>query len=268
MPAKFEDSTHQLWHCETSDGSMVLKLCNQQSVDQSSFWVGLNQLFGIDFPKQLGTSKSTANYLNRHGAFVVPEVIAAKDNHFVLTRFLAGEDLDATRVTADHVVQLAQHIGRLHQQRFSAWGDLHQPTFAPSAWGQRLRETLRLLADNSAIDIPEDLLAQVLAIDYHETAFVPIMPDLRWDQLRLSTDSNQIALIDLDAFVIGPRSLELVLLEYLLSSEQFVLFKSTYMRLNDWPDYHAQKTAYQLLLFLMNVLGETDLASWIQGVEF
>ena len=50
MPRKFHDSTHQLWHCETAESAMVLKVCDHQAVAQSGFWQILNLLFEADFP--------------------------------------------------------------------------------------------------------------------------------------------------------------------------------------------------------------------------
>ncbi len=268
MPAKFEDSTHQLWHCDTVDGPMVLKVCALASVQQSTFWYGLNALFGVGFPNRLGDTRSTAKLLKANGYFAIPEVIAAQDNHFVLTRFLAGEDVDDSHVTDADVVQLAQHIGQLHQLRFEQWGDLHAPQLTAEQWRTRLVNTLEALVKQSELALPASLLADILAQAplIEASDFVPIMPDLRWDQLRRLENSDQLALIDLDAFVIGPRALELVLILYLLTPAQLSLFKQTYCKLNDWPDFAAQKRSYQLLLFLMNVLGETDLTRWMARV--
>lgn len=263
MPAKFADSTHQLWHCDTVDGPMVLKVCQPHAIAQSSFWQGINHLFGIQFPQQLGQTLATAAYLKTHGFFNLPTVISAVNNRYVLTRFVAGTDVDQLPITHPLITQLAQHIGQLHQQRFKTWGDLHAPQWLPEQWNQRLHASITQLAQQSSLTIPTALLDQALsqALTLNETAFVPIMPDLRWDQLRQSTN-GQLALIDLDAFVIGPRNLELVLMLYLLTPSQLTLFKDTYCQWHDWPDLNTQ-SAYQLLLFLMNVLGETDCNAWM-----
>lgn len=266
MSAKFEDSTHQLWHCNTVDGAMVLKVCNLASVQQSTFWLGLNALFGVDFPKRLGDTQRTEKLLTDRGYFAVPEVVAALDKRFVLTRFLAGEDADTTRVSDADVTQLAQHVGQLHQLRFERWGDLHAPQFTAEEWRSHLANTLEVLIKQNALEIPANLLSNVLAeiTQIKATDLVPIMPDLRWDQLRRPEGDETLALMDLDAFVIGPRALELVLIMYLLTPAQLDIFKSIYCQLNTWPDLNQEIRSYQLLLFLMNVLGEADLASWMQ----
>lgn len=267
MPNKFADSTHQLWQCQTSEGEMVLKVCNDATVARSSFWLGVNHLFGLDFPNSLGEINFSHDFLTQHGALKVPDLIAAKAKRFVLTRFLAGVDLDANAVDDKWVIALAKHIGKLHQCTYKNWGSLHAPKFTAEDWPKRLHETLKYLATKTDSQISEPLLREMLAQakSIEETEFVPMMLDLRWDQLRMLDDGG-LALIDLDAFVIGPKYLDLVLLSYVLSPAQLVLFKREYCQTHAWPDDAAQSPCYQLLLFLMNILGETNLAKWMKQI--
>jgi len=206
IPSKFEDSTHTLWHCETIDGPMVLKLCSVSSIQQSNFWVGLNHLFDLGFPETLSGIQKTHTLVDTKGLF--------------------------------------------------------------NTWGTRLSSTIQRLVARleNTITIPPILLQRVLkqTASLNESVFVPIMPDLRWDQFRYTTEVDQITLIDLDAFVIAPPSLELVLLEYILTPSQMTTFKAIYTKTHDWPDYSAYKSCYQLLLFLMQVLGKTDLEKWMR----
>ena len=268
LASKFADSTHYIFLCDTTDGRMVLKVCNEAAVTKSGFWKGFNGLFGADFPNSLGAIKQTHDLLSDQGLYAVPEFMAS-NYRFVLTRFVAGEDLDAGQVTNIMVEQLAQHIAQLHQAPQSIWGAIHAPIYQAADWRKRFHAELLSLAAQSAVAIPKALLQDVLtqASQLQETEFVPIMLDCRWDQFRRLGNAeprNTLALVDLDAFVMGPRTLELVLLEYVLTSSQFLIFKNAYMVNNDWPDYAMQKPCYQLLLFLMQVLGETDLAKWMR----
>jgi hypothetical protein len=268
MQSKFEDSTHRLWYCKTEDGPMVLKVCHQDAITKSNFWLGMNQLFGLDFPNSLGQIINTYTLLSEKRHFTVPEFVAAKASRFVLTRFLPGTDMHACLVTDAIVLALAKHIAGLHQLRHDKWGSLTEPARTQISWSTQLQLTLQELDKKSVISIPVSLMREVLAKTKGLTDidFVPIMLDLRWDQFRFldnATLDNAFALVDLDAFVIGPRALELVLLEYVLTASQFELFKRHYSLECDWPDYSQQKPCYQLLLFLMNVLGERDLDRWM-----
>ena len=267
IPSKFDDSTHLVWHCQTADGEMILKVCNQATVAQSSFWLGLTHLFGADFPVNLGSIGQTHDFLAQNGALNVPAYVASAPKRYVLTRFLTGVDLEAGQINDAQVIALANHIARLHQRANTHWGNLHAPAFASNDWGNRLHATLRYLVAQRGLQIADSLISTILLQASHikETAFVPMMLDLRWDQLR-SVDDGKLALIDLDAFVTAPKSLDLVLLQYVLSPADWILFKAQYCQTQAWPDYTQQKPCYQLLLFLMNMLGETDLTCWMNRI--
>ena len=279
LPSQFADSTHQVFLCDTVDGRMVLKVCDDAVVAKSDFWHGVNDLFGVNFPNSLARIQRTYDVLAEQGLYAVPAFVVSSrsefQHQFVLTRFIEGSDIEAAnstkRVTDAMVVQLAKHIAQLHQYTKKNWGDLHAPTYAASEWSERLHATLLALAEQSAVIIPEPILQDVLtqAKTLQEAEFVPMMLDLRWDQFRWIENAQSpdaLALIDLDAFVVAPRALDLVLLEYILTLQQFALFKATYTATDDWPDYSAQKSSYQLLLFLMQVLGETDLVQWMKRI--
>jgi len=264
IAAKFEDSTHQLWHCETVDGPMVLKLCNHQIVQASTFWQAMNKLFDINFPASLAHIDKTHFFLNQEGRLQIPEFIASEASTFVLARYLKGDDVDFGQVSDDMVIQLARHLAKLHQIKYSLWGAFHHAEFLSSQWSTRLQQALSSLAEVHPITIPEDILEQALqqAAKLDIDIFVPIMLDLRWDQMLHQHDQLS-AIVDMDAFVIGPRELELVLLEYQLNQHQAEIFAKAYQKNADWPDLTEQRFCYRLLLFLMNSLGETDVEKWM-----
>lgn len=263
LETTFEDSTHQLWRCDTEDGLMVLKICRQESVEHSSFWLGMNELFDVDFPDSLDSAEFSFNLVREYGCLTVPQLITARAGRFVLTRYIPGQHI--VEVSDESVIALARHIVSLHKQVSTTWGRLNAPMLSTQDWNKRLKQSICKLLERSPDCLSRFNLDEALAQieDINETEFVPIMPDLRWDQLRLMEDGN-LAVIDLDAFVIGPAALELVLLEYILTADQFELFKDTYQQHHIWPEYDQQRASYQLLLFLMNVLGEADLVKWME----
>ncbi len=260
----YDDSSHDIFFCETVAGKMVLKICRHDVIEHSQFWCGINHLFAADFPQNLGQAAETYTLLRSVGTLAVPELIQAKAGQFVLTRFVAGQDMSPTLANQSSISDLAHHISHYHQYVHSLWGELLTPQFPAISWPERLMNTLLWLIQQNKISVPVtmmDDIRQRMEI-LTETHFVPVMLDLRWDQFRVMA-SGQLALIDLDAFVLAPPALELVLLEYVLTAEQFAQFKTIYKASIPWPDYELQRPCYQLLLFLMNVLGEQDLNKWM-----
>lgn len=266
IPAKFEDSTHQLWQCETVDGPMVLKCCNHQTIQNSTFWQGMNQLFDMNFPASLDHIGKTHHFLNEAGMIQVPEFVASGASAFVLARYLEGADVDFEQVSDDMVVQLARHIVKVHQSKRSLWGTLEYAEFSSTQWSSRLQQTLRSLAQVNPTAIPEAFIEEALqqAANFSIDSFAPIMLDLRWDQM-LHQQGQLSAIVDMDAFVVGPRELELTLLEYQMNAEQAELFINIYQQTAEWPDLTEQRLSYRVLLFLMNSLGETDIHKWMNA---
>jgi aminoglycoside phosphotransferase (APT) family kinase protein len=265
MPSQFEDSTHQLWHCETVDGPMVLKVCGTNNIQKSVFWQGMNSLFNAGFPESLGDIQSIYHYLNSNSLISVPVFVAAERKSFVLAKWINGETVSSEKLTEQMIIQLAEYLSHHHQQIHTSWGPFHQAEFSAEQWPVRLKDTLKRLAEHHPSSIPENILnfAVEQAKGIRVEKFMLIMPDLRWDQF-LTQQNKLTALVDLDAIVLGPRELELVLLEYLLDADQADLFKQHYQQQHSFPDLSKVRDSYRLLLFLMNVLGEKNITTWLQ----
>lgn len=244
---------------------MVLKVCDQHRIKKSVFWQGINSLFKADFPANLGDSATIYQRIAVMTDLTIPEHIASDAASFVLAAWLEGEAIKASCVSDAMVLQLADHLGKLHQQTQSKWGAFHQANLMSQDWSKQLIDTIELLAKNHHRGLDKAILTQALQQAKAVTAaeFVPIMLDLRWDQF-LQCNNQLSALVDLDAFVIGPRELEFVLLEYILSERQAGLFKQQYQQYQAIPDLRRVRSCYRLLLFLMFVLGEPSLTEWLK----
>lgn len=273
LPVMYDDSTNRLWQCETVDGSMMLKVCDHHNVKSSTFWLGMQSLFDINLPRQLAHFDQLYSHINKSSSLTIPEYIASaslseddSSSAFILARFLSGKMVESSDIDARMVRELAAHISQLHQNQRGTWGAVYFQGKDVSLWNDCLQKTLIKLADKSNRIISNAILNEALAeIDnYTVETFVPIMPDLRWDQF-LQQDGNLTALVDLDAIVYGPRELELVLLEFLLDEQQAMIFSEKYQQLHSLPDLSPVRKPYRLLLFMMNVLGEENVDAWMQA---
>ncbi len=272
LPSLYDDSTHQLWDCETKQGDLILKVCNKRNVKQSSFWQGMNTLFAVDLTKQLGEFQSVYTKVAKFGLLNIPDYIASssiaeKGPAFIACKKLAGSMVMPTDINKGMVRQLAGHIAVLHQHQQKSWGQISHPKFDAIQWPSRLQNSLIQLAkDNHAIPIKllDEVVEQAGKIKVEN--FVPVMVDLRWDQF-LQQDGIINALVDLDAFVFAPRELEWVLLEYLLDQQQMSEFCKAYQQIVTAPDLSQVRKPYRLLLFLMNVLGAKSIEQWMLSPE-
>ena len=268
----FDDTTNSSWWIETSTGPQVLKLCDEQWIMESSFWQGMSSLFGLELSHSMADYSQVYNLISTLSPLTVPRLIQAGSSYgngefpgFLLAEGLEGRYIINSDVTVFLVKQLAQHLSQLHQHRQTNWGALTAAEFEPSHWPKRLSETLIQLSEKRS-DISSEIISESLeqAQRCVVNEFVPIMPDLRWDQFLIN-DEKLSALVDLDAFVFAPRELELILLEYVFDQQQADLFISYYQQSHSLPDLSKVRTAYRLLLFMMNVLGEQDIDVWMQA---
>ena len=262
---QFEDSTNQLWLCESEQTpARVLKVCSWAGVMDSDFWVGMQSLFGLNYPQVMGAYGAVYSRLDGLTGIPIPKLLACESATLDFSGFLYCSKLPGITVSEVHnnmVVQLANHIAQLHQATHSQFGTLFNPQYSANIWWPKVIDTIQLLAQKQNVSVDQTLLQTEQACP---DSFVPIMPDLRWDQF-LSDSKKLTGLVDLDAFVFGAVELEFVILEYLLTEEQSAMFKSIYQAYQAIPDLTACREIYRVLLFFMNVLGEKSLDAWMQA---
>lgn len=92
----------------------------------------------------------------------VPELIASRANRFVLTRFLAGLDVNTSQASNQIVIQLAHHISQLHQCQYTTWGNVHRPTLSAIDWSSRLQQLLLTHIQQHALAISAQRLNEML----------------------------------------------------------------------------------------------------------
>jgi len=285
LPQRFTDSTHELWqlqlarqlkttrqlktarqlkkaHPEFATQCAFLKVCTNT---KSPFWQIMQQLFGLDLKKEIPAFSNLYQHIGSLTSLKIPELIQAasfrkkemkEEDAYILTSELSGsavEDVSPLMAT-----QLAEYLAEMHQDKSQNWGLMTKPVYSKEQWPQRLKQVLIDFSkqQNVAGDIYLSAIKSCEKIACEE--FVPVMPDLRWDQF-LQQDQKLTALVDLDAFVFAPRELDFVLLEFILEKEQFAAFLKVYSQAHTIPDITEVRPAYRLLLFLMQVQGELDI---------
>ncbi|WP_127470307.1 phosphotransferase [Thiomicrorhabdus aquaedulcis] len=278
IPQAFEDSTHSLWalYSQSLNKAYVLKLCRAQDLKNSVFWNGMHGLFGLNLPQQLATFKHTYKDMARWGLLKVPVLHACGNEQapfagFLLTERMQGNALQAHHVTALMVEQLAQHLAQLHLHTQRNFGALHLANNQDDndskdnnalAWPGQLFNTVQNLLSDDAQERAVWLALQANLAQLNESVFVPLMVDLRWDQF-LQQNGQLTGLVDLDAMVWAPKTLELVMLEYLLTPAHAKVFMQHYGQVHDVPNLQKVRGLYRFLLYKMQVLGSCNLHDWM-----
>ncbi|MDC9725221.1 MAG: hypothetical protein PSN44_04800 [Gammaproteobacteria bacterium] len=125
----FEDTTNSSWWLETSEGAQVLKLCDDQWVNESSFWQGMQSLFGLKLPHSMADYDHVYSLISSLSPLTIPRLIQSASccangefPGFLLAEGLEGHYIISSDVTVVIVRQLAHHIGQLHQHQHTHWG--------------------------------------------------------------------------------------------------------------------------------------------------
>ena len=269
IPQAFSDSTHRLWCLQNPnkpDLNYILKMCSNT---QSPFWQIMQDLFDYDLKAEIAYFSDTYDFIGQTCDIKIPSLLRAEVNNdfsYVLTTELEGKACGSN--INDHMIrQLARHLAQLHDKNCQQWGRLQKPQFKAKDWSRCLKITLERSSKKwGGVFLQSDMyLKQALdACDaINSSEFVPLIPDLRWDQF-LQKDNEISGFVDLDAFVYAPRELDFIILEYILSKHQFDIFNSVYSEYHSIPDIALARPAYRLLLFYMQILGEVDLEDWIK----
>ncbi len=280
IPVPFEDSTHQLWVCRFPFEQRFLKVCSVSRNEGTIFWQAVSKLFGFELESSLGQYEKVYQTVAVCSPLVTPKLWHSAScieeggrnfSGFLLTEYLEGQVLTSEQLTLKQVSHIAEHVALLHQQTSRFFGALFEesetsPTLLNQnevAWKQNLKQTLRML--NKDRSIPVEIIEKTIGfVDALEmNGFQLIMLDLRWDQFLQIGGEKNLALLDLDAMVWAPRTLELVMLEYLLTPEQAEVFTAVYTQYHALPDLNIERLVYRVLLFQMNVLGETNFNRWM-----
>ena len=288
VPQSFSDSTHQLWHLKGAapdKDNHFLKVCSDTD---SPFWQIMQSLFDVDLYADIADFSYRYGFIDEIITLETPQLIKAEtngdDKAFILTNEIKGVAATEADAIAEPIMvkQLARYLAELHSHSHShshkCWGSLQNPVFDTNEWFKRLEFTLLKSAkkeggvflntekylQQALASIQESVMSQSSAMHQINNVqqFVPMMPDLRWDQF-LQINQELTALVDLDAFVFAPIELDFVIVEYLLNPDQAAQFKAEYTQFHVIPDITNVRLAYRLLLFYMGILGETDVDVWM-----
>lgn len=227
----------------------------------SPFWQQMEEIFGINCVTQLTTTRNVSALLQRQSIIPVPQVIHVEPDPpdleapFVVLTRLAGTDHDPDEFPDGEALhyQLGQYIGYLHTQSYPGYGNvllepLHpQPDFLAAATATMRRMIKHFWADQAALhQYLDDLLATVDAAALFSTANL-IMIDISGNQFVY--DSQRISgVVDLDAYVIGPREWELSILEMCIT--QPAAFRRGYECYATLPAFAPFRAFYRLWSYL------------------
>lgn len=255
-------SSNRVYRLETASGQCyVIKQPKQVRESCSPFWQHMDASFGINSVSQLATLQGIADRLHQQTIVPVPRVIHVEvdglwqDAPYAVVTYLDGAayEPDAFPVCAEIHEQLGHYLGYLHTQHYAGYGNVLMAPLQPKAdffltIVASMRRTIKTFwHDQPAL---HDRLNQLVATTDPDTIFSTanlIMVDIAANQFVYA--NNRISgVVDLDAYVIGPREFELAILEMCITEP--TAFQRGYEVYTKLPTFAPFRAFYRLWSYL------------------
>ncbi|WP_371320180.1 phosphotransferase [Chengkuizengella axinellae] len=267
----YDDHASDVWLVETDKQEVVVRSSRMSEEPSNDFWWGCKRLFGID-PRNVFGLEEVNNKLYDVSSIPIPKVLkmgTISAREFVVVEKLSGAVVQSFKDQPPSVLQdLGEGLAKIHQYQVNYVGSPSGHFKVPlERFKQHLKETMRDLVykfykDHTAIreklpemtewieKIPNPQFATFVLADMDPTQF-------------LSNNKELTGLVDTEAYVMAPRELEFIGLEYVLDKKSVKDFITGYERIMEIPDLKSCRLPYRYLYRLLSVQGSVDIDVWL-----
>lgn len=270
----FEDHGSSVFRVRTASEHVVVRAFRAPAVD-GPFWGCLNALFGID-PRSAAEAASIYGLLGTVSPFPVPRVLRigkVSGREWLVVELMAGAPMVSFGELSDDGLQsFGRGLASIHARRFATFGNpsgsvRYAPAEFPARLTAALREAAKFHPQGPLSDrLLDDACAAIARLPVPD-AWSLVLPDLFPPQF-LHSEGQIVAFVDVDAYVIGPRELDLVVLEYFVDARSAALIASGYVEVAPLPELRDVRRAYRLFLWVLTMnplaLDEAQWMAWPQ----
>lgn len=254
--------SNRLYAVQTAAGARyVVKQPKVVRENVSPFWQQMAAIFGINRVTQLTGLPRVAARLQQQGIVPVPQVIqvesaaALPDAAYAVMTQLDGVAHEPDEFPASAAIhyQLGQYVGYLHTQAYAGYGNLLmtqlQPKadFFPALVANMHRTVTTFWQDEAALHVQIDQVMAMADPDAIFSTAALIMVDISANQFVYQNERIS-GVVDLDAYVIGPREWELAILELCITDP--VAFRQGYECYSTLLAFAPFRAIYRLWSYL------------------
>lgn len=260
-----------VWLVRTAAGELIVRSSRLREEPDREFWWGLKALFGVD-PRNMDHFEAALKLLSGLPDIPVPRVLAreqADGREYLAVERMRGAMLTTFIGQPDELLRrFGVWLARVHKLEANGYGDLAGTGREPKErFHGQLAKIMRAMVEREHPDDPAmrewltAALDELRRLPAPETC-CPVLVDLGPGQF-LAEDGKITALVDVEAYVLAPRELDFVNLEYELDARAAEAFLEGYTSVLDVPDLSRCRTAYRLFCRLMGVKGSVDIRRWM-----
>jgi len=260
-----------VWRVQTANQDVIVRRSRLTGEPDHEFWWGCKFLFGID-PRRMVHFAKNVQMLNAVADIPAPNVIFSAvldEREYLVVDKMRGE---RPQQFIGHGPELLEQLGswlaNVHAYRLNYFGNVAGTQRASlQNFNPRLKQAMKMMVDREhprSCKIRRHLgpiLRQLASLPPPEYC-CPILIDLGAGQF-LVEDKKLSAIVDVEAYVVGPRELDFVGLEYVLNAKAAEPFVRGYTKILDLPDLTRSRSVYRYLYRLLGVQGSVDLDRWL-----
>ncbi len=259
LVAGFDDHGSSVFRVRTAHEHVVARAFRAPAVD-GPFWGCLNALFGID-PRSAAEAAAIYGLLATVSPFAVPGLIRVGEvsgRTWLIVELMGGTPLASfDELSDDGLRHFGRGLASIHARRFTTFGNPSGSVrYAPGEFPARLAAALRAAAVSHPdgpvpVRLLDDACAVIARLPPPDAGSL-VLPDIFPPQF-LQRDGQVVAIVDVDAYVIGPRELDLVVLEYFVDARSAALIARGYREIAPLPRLRDVRVAYRLFLWVLTM---------------
>ncbi len=260
-----------VWLVKTASNEHVVRSSRWAEAPSREFWWGCYDLFGID-PRRMRHFEANVTMLGSIADISVPLVHAhavIEGREYLVVEKMNGKVFKSFIGQSEALLhQLGVWLARVHLHRCDYFGNLvRNKSERQESFHTRLSQTIRQLVERDYVNdskISAQLDAIILELGTLPVPdhFCPIFIDMDPSQF-LTQDGILSAVVDVEAYVVGPREFDFVGLEYVLDEISATSFLNGYSTILDPPDISNYRMVYRYFYRLLGVQGSVDLDQWV-----
>lgn len=265
----YSDHASDVWLVRTEREEVVVRIPRFTGAPLGEFGLGVQRLFGVNL-RSVYDLEAINELVCEISPIPAPRVLrkgVVDGRPCVVVEKMPGETVESFRDLPNAALeQFGRDLAATHRHRFdhcgSPTGSLRYPL---EEFHARVAETMKAVAaqcyrNDRAITAALEETAVLRLPPPQEAALILVDMDARQ---FLSDGSRVTAVVDTEAYAIGPPELDFIALEYVLDREGAGAVARGYEALLPLPDLSAVRPAYRFLYRLFAVQGEVDLERWM-----
>ena len=251
------DSTNKVYELNFQNTEYIVKKCKIDENNLSIFWQYMKYVFGHNFHDQIISLEILFEKLcNEFIPIAKPVSIDPLLQYHVYER-INGKDYlpDMFPENSNIHLQLGKYIGYQHKFEYKKHGTIYsqkQNSFGNDIYGFSENIIRKYWTNRNDVKYYfNGIFRNKMLFD----GFSLIMPDISANQFIFSFDMDKInGVIDLDAYIIGPRELELTIIELCIPNNECAnCFKKGYENFTKLPLLREYRNIFRFVSYLCDL---------------